>query len=411
MPTIEQSMQQGPWWSFVTAGRVVFGTGSSRLLPDAVAELGTRVLVCTDQNLVAAGTVGPIVAALRSSGLHVDVFDEGQAEIGFAAAERCAGIAAGFAPDVVVGLGGGSNLDLAKVVAARLSSTTPIARWRADGVPKAGIPVVAVPTTAGTGSEVTPIAVLTDEEHDTKVGFPNRSLLPRVAIVDPALTLSCPASVTAHSGMDAMTHAVESYLAIDSADKAPQPFSGQGFVGKNPVSDALALRAVELIGANLATAVADGADLAAREAMALGSLLAGMAFASAGTAVVHALQYPIGARTHTPHGLGNAVLLPAAIRFNLPARVGESAVLARALGSTAAGDAAAASELAGLLGRLALSVGITPNLRSIGMGEADLAAAAADASRITRLVENNPRHLDEAALLAVLSDALDYSPG
>jgi alcohol dehydrogenase len=258
---------------------------------------------------------------------------------------------------------------------------------------------------------VTPIAVLTDEEHDTKVGFPNRSLLPRVALVDPALTLSCPPSVTAHSGMDAMTHAVESFLAIDSADKAPQPFSGQGFVGKNPVSDALALRAVELIGSNLATAVANGSDLVAREAMALGSLLAGMAFASAGTAVVHALQYPIGARTHTPHGLGNAVLLPAAIRFNLPARTPESAVLARVLGSTAPGDDAAASELADLLGRLALSVGITPNLRAIGMSEGDLAPAAADALRITRLIENNPRPLDEAALLSVLAEALDYAPG
>lgn len=408
-PSTEPTPTPAPWWSFATAGRIVFGTGSSRLIGDAVASLGSRAFLCTDANLVRAGIVEPIVSRLGDAGLEVFVFDEGEAEIGFAAAERCAGIAGEFAPEVVVGLGGGSNIDLAKAVAGRLRSDHPIAEWSSKGLPVTTLPVVAVPTTAGTGSEVTPIAVLTNEERDTKVGFPARAFLPRVAVVDPALTLSCPPSVTAHSGMDAMTHAVEAYLAIGNDDKAPQGWDFQGFVGKNPVSDALALKAVELIGANLAAAVADGTDLAAREAMSLGSMLAGMAFAGAGTAVVHALQYPIGARTHTPHGLGNAVLLPAAVAYNLPARVREAAELSRVLGSTAADDSAAAGELADRLARLAQSVGITPNLRSIGLSESDLQPAAAEAALITRLLQNNPRPLDEQALLEVLRGALDYA--
>jgi len=401
-----------PWWSFATAGRVSFGVGCARFLPDVVADLGRRVLVCTDANLVAAGIIEPLANALRAiSGMEVFVFDEGQAEIGFEGAERCVAHVRDFGPDVVVGVGGGSNLDLAKVVAARLNDSRPISSWSVEGVPSTALPVVAVPTTAGTGSEVTPIAVLTDEVHQTKVGFQSRVLLPRAVLVDPLLTLSCPSKVTAYSGMDALTHAIESFTAISFEDKPTQAYFDQAFVGKNPVSDALALRAISLIGGGLVRAVRSGDDVAARSDMALGSLMAGMAFASAGTAIVHALQYPLGALTKTAHGHGNAVLLPSAVRFNLPVRQSEAALVARLLGSSVATDAAAAAELPDILGHLALAVGITPTLRSLGVDDADLESLAVAGGRITRLVSNNPRHADDAGLAEVLRGALDFVPG
>ena len=400
------------WFSFATAGRVSFGVGCRRFLPDVVQELGSRVVICTDRNLVAAGVVEPIVTELCSkAGLEVLVYDEGEAEIGFDGAERCAAAVRTFAPTVVVGIGGGSNLDLAKVVAARLMEDRPISTWASEGVPKSALPVVAMPTTAGTGSEVTPIAVLTDEAHQTKVGFQSRVLLPRAVLVDPALTLSCPSRVTAYSGMDALTHAVESFLAISFEDKATQRYSDQAFVGKNPISDALAKEAIMLIGRSLVRAVHSSDDLEARTDMALGSLLAGMAFASAGTAIVHALQYPLGTLTKTAHGHGNAVLLPSAVRFNLRARQPEAAHVARILGSIADSESAAASELPDLLADLALGVNITPSLRSLGVEESDLSSLATAAGSITRLVSNNARPADEEGLLEVLRGALDYVPG
>jgi alcohol dehydrogenase class IV len=402
---------QTPWWSFATAGRVSFGPECSRFLPQAVQELGDRVVLCTDANLVAAGVIEPMMSALRRvPGLDVLVFDEGQAEIGFEGAESCAAQLIEFAPNVVVGVGGGSNMDLAKVVSARVGDPRPISSWSTQGVPSTALPVVAIPTTAGTGSEVTAIAVLTDEANQTKVGFQSRALLPRAVFVDPLLTMSCPAKVTAYSGMDALTHAIECFTAIGFEEKAVQGYADQLFVGKNPLSDALAKDAISFIGRSLITAVRSGDDLGARTDMALGSLLAGMAFSSGGTAIVHALQYPLGALTKTAHGHGNAVLLPSAVRFNLSVRQREAALVARLLGSSTPSDADAAAELPEILENLAIAVGITPSLRSLGVNDQDLASMASSAGRITRLVSNNPRPVDDHALLEVLRGALDYAP-
>ena len=399
-----------PWWSFATPQRVSFGAGCRWLLGDVLQEFGTRVLVCTDRNLVEAGAIAPLLEELSHRGYEVLVFDEGEAEIGFEGAESCVERVRSFEPTVVVGIGGGSNLDLAKVVSVRLGSDRPISTWRSEGLPDHGLPVVALPTTAGTGSEVTPIAVLTDHQHQRKVGFQNSVLMPRAVLVDPELTLSCPPSVTAASGMDALSHAIESLLDIDFADKPVQAYADQAFVGKNPYSDALAMEAVALIGRSLETAVRDGRDLAARTDMALASLLAGLAFASAGTAIVHALQYPLGALTRTAHGHGNAVLMPAAVRYNSAVRQLEAARIARVLGSPASDDRAAASELPDILSELAMRVGITPSLRSIGVNEGDIDALATGALENTRLLSNNPRPTDHDVLVEVLSAALDVRP-
>jgi alcohol dehydrogenase class IV len=399
--------QAQPWWEFATAARISFGRDVSRFLPDAADSLGRRVLVITDPALVAAGVTEPLVAALRGrQGTDLLVWDQGEPEIGMRRAEECAAVVRGFEPSVVVAVGGGSTMDLAKVVAARLLAGSAINDWPERGAPERALPVIALPTTAGTGSEVTSVAVLTDEARNVKVGLTSAAFLPRVVLVDPLLTLSCPPHVTAHSGMDALSHALEAYLALGFDQRSPVPFAQTGFCGKNPVSDALALPAVALIGDNLPRAVADGGDVAARESMALASLLAGMAFAKAGTGIVHALQYPVGAATKTPHGLGNAVLMPSAVRFNLPSRWREAAAVARALGCDATDDAEAAGQLPGLLTALARSVGIEPGLDRLGVTEADLTGFAAAAAGITRLTQNNPRPVDAQALYGVLRDAL-----
>ena len=212
-----------------------------------------------------------------------------------------------YQPDVVLGLGGGSNLDLSKAVALLVRYPAALSTYYGENnVPGPIAPVVAVPTTAGTGSEVSPVAVVADPERAMKVGIASRALIPKWAVVDPALTVSCPASVTAHSGMDALAHAIESFCARVRTDCSPHAI----FVGKNPMSDVLATKAISAIAKFLPRAVAQPSDREARQEMALASLLAGMAFSSAGTAAVHALQYPVGEATHTPHGLGNAVFCP-----------------------------------------------------------------------------------------------------
>src|ERR1700674_226111 len=338
-------------WGFSTAGRIFFGWGAATVLRDVAREFGPRVLVCTDKNMVKAGVCGTVLAQLAEGKAEVKVFDEGQPEVDRQTIERAAVVAQAYAPDVVIGLGGGSNLDLSKAVALLLKHPGPISTYYGENnVPGPITPVVAVPTTAGTGSEVSPVAVVADPERAIKVGIASRTLIPKWAIVDPALTISCPASVTAHSGMDALPHAIESFCARIRPGVSPHAI----FVGKNPVSDVLAAKAISCIAKSLATAVAQPDNRTAREEVALASLLAGMAFSSAGTAAVHALQYPVGEATHTPHGLGTAVLLPTVMRSILPSRIPEMAFVARCLdpGLNAEPDATAAAKAPDLVEQL-----------------------------------------------------------
>src|ERR1700733_37200 len=334
-------------WGFSTAGRIFFGWGAASVLRDVAREFGPRIFVCTDRNMVKAGICETVVTQLTEGKGEVNVFDGGQPEVDRQTIERAAALAQAYAPDVVVGLGGGSNLDLSKAVALLVKYPGSLPTYYGENnVPGAITPVVAVPTTAGTGSEVSPVAVVADPERAMKVGIASRALIPKWAIVDPALTVSCPASVTAHSGMDALAHAIESYCAKVRSDCSPHAI----FVGKNPMSDVLATKAITAIAKFLPVAVAQPKDRVAREEMALASLLAGMAFSAAGTAAVHALQYPVGEATHTPHGLGNEVLLPTVMRNITSARVEEMAFIARSLDPNLKSmpDAEAAEKAAGL---------------------------------------------------------------
>jgi alcohol dehydrogenase class IV len=399
--TLEGSKQV---WGFSTAGRIFFGWGAASVLRDVAREFGPRVLVCTDQNMVKAGVCETVVTQLAEGKAEVKVFDGGQPEVDRQTIEKAAAVAQAYAPDVVVGLGGGSNLDLSKAVAILVKYPGLLSAYYGENnIPGPIAPVVAVPTTAGTGSEVSPVAVVADPERAMKVGIASRALIPRWAIVDPALTVSCPASVTAHSGMDALAHAIESYCAKVRTDCSPHAI----FVGKNPMSDVLATKAIAAIAKFLPTAVAHPSDRMAREEMALASLLAGMAFSAAGTAAVHALQYPVGEATHTPHGLGNAVLLPTVMRRITPSRIEEMAFIARCLDANLKSkpDADAAGEAAGLVEALATKVGIPKGLRALGVKKEQLPQLSQMASTVRRLLDNSPVAFDESDLLRLLQEA------
>ena len=393
-----------PVWGFSTAGRIFFGWGAASELRNLGEKLGRRVFLCTDQNMARAGIVAKVLAPLREGGAEVEVFEEGEPEVSRATIEKAAAMAKAYAPQVVVGLGGGSNLDLSKAVSVLAKFGGELSDYYGESkVPGAIIPVVAVPTTSGTGSEVSPVAVVSDPARAMKVGIASRELIPRWAVVDASLTISCPASVTAHSGMDALTHAIEAYTARVRTDASPQSI----FVGKNILSDALAAKAIAIIAKSLPTAVHQGTQRPAREEMALASLLAGMAFSCAGTAAVHALQYPVGEATHTAHGLGNAVLLPAVMRHILPARIGEFAYIARCFDPSLKEetDEKAAARAPLLVEQLGASIGIPKGLRSLKLKQEELPKCSELAVTVQRLILNSPVLFDQKGLLQILKEA------
>jgi alcohol dehydrogenase class IV len=324
-------------FTFNSAGQLIFGRDAVLQLGDVVRRLSaSRVFVVTDAMLVKAGLVDRVRAALTAATVEVAVFEGGVPEPPLSLAETCVAVARQFHADAVLGLGGGSNMDLAKITATVLTHGGSARDYIGDDqIPGPILPLICVPTTAGTGSEVSGASVLTDTEKQMKVGILSNHLRPRVALVDPLLTVSCPSKVTADSGIDALTHAIEAYTAVDN-EAFPLPEGERTiYQGRHPMGDLLAERAIELIGANLRRAVADGHDLAAREAMALGATLAGLSFSNVGVAVVHALEYPLGGATHCSHGAGNGLLLPFVMRFNLPARIARFARIAQLLGEPA----------------------------------------------------------------------------
>ena len=381
---------------------VLFGEGVADACGELAHRLAKRVLLVTDPTLSASGAARGVLGSLRSQGLETQMFDGAIPELPMDTVLEAIRQARQSPPDCVIGLGGGSSIDLAKLVALGVAHGEDLRSFYGEEqVPGPIAPVIAIPTTAGTGSEVTPVAVLTDPEAVLKVGISSRHLIPTYALVDPALTHGCPPTVSAHAGIDALAHAVESFTA---ARRELPAGSNAVFIGKNVLSDPLALTAAHHIAPNLPAATRDEPD--ARAAVAYGSLCAGLAFGVAGTAVAHALQYPIGARTHTPHGLGTGLLLPYAMRFNLRERVDELAEVARTMGVSDSSDDERAAEaaIAGVA-ELAVEIGIPTSLAELGVAEDELPELARQALGVTRLLVNNPRQPDEGDLLGILGEA------
>lgn len=363
-------------------------------------ELGTIVaarfkarnaLLVTDAGLIKAGLIAPIEASLKSAGFTVTLFDQVVADPPEHIVHACADAARGANADIVIGLGGGSSLDIAKLAAILVESEQPLSEMYGIGkVSGSRLPLVLIPTTAGTGSEVTNISIITTGET-TKMGVVSPQLYADFVLLDAELTVGLPQIHTAATGIDAMVHAIEAYTSKHK---------------KNPLSDALAREALRLLGANLIAACRDGKNRAAREGMLLGATLAGQAFANSPVAAVHALAYPLGGHYHIAHGLSNALMLGPVLRYNASAAAPLYAELADVLGVEGSGNAdqRSAAFVEHMLTLMEES-GAPRRLRDVGVTEESLPRLAADAMLQTRLLTNNPVDVQEQDALNLYQQA------
>lgn len=399
------------------AARVVFGAGASAETGEHLRQLGvTRALVVCDRFVTESGLGGRLEALLRAAGVEPVVYDHIVGEPNETSVQEAVEAARGGF-DGFVGVGGGSALDTAKLCALFATHegdlldyvNAPIGAGRA--LPGPVLPIVALPTTSGTGSEVTTVAIVDFPRLGTKTGISHQYLRPSLAIVDPALTVSCPPGVTASTGIDALMHALEAYT-VSSYDTRPHLPLGERppYQGANPFSDPLCERAIELVGRNLRTAVSDASDIEARTAMALASTIAGIAFSGAGVHIPHALAYPIASLQHewrppgyggaalVPHGFAVALSAPAVFRFIADAVPERCATAARLLDG---GD-----DLAVSLEQLMEDVGAPTRLSEVGYGADDLGALVPGALDQRRLLVGAPKEIGAAELEAMLRASL-----
>jgi len=381
-------------FTFQTTPNVLFEAGASKKLPEIVGTFGAkRVLLVTDKGVRKAGLTETAEAALAAAGITLDVYEDVVADPPSTVIEAAAKRARELGTDLVLSIGGGSALDTAKLVAYLAKSDAPLDSIYGVGLAKGDrLPLILVPTTAGTGSEVTPISIVTTPTTEKK-GVVAPKLLPDWAVLDPELTLGLPAAVTAATGIDAMVHAIEAFTSKNK---------------KNPISDQLAKQALALLSANIRTACSDGKNLEARSGMLLGSMLAGMAFANAPVAAVHALAYPVGAIFHVPHGLSNALVLMGVMRFNLSHAEPLYAELAPILDPAAADlpPAEAAARFVECLDAICRDCKVPASLAEVGVAQKDLERMATDAMKQTRLLVNNPREVTYDDAYAIYSEAL-----
>ena len=368
---------------FRTVPRIVMGPGAINQLADETRALNAKkILIVTDQGLIEAGLVKQAQAVLEKADIEYAVFGDVEADPRYEIVADCVEMIRSENADLIVGLGGGSPIDIAKMSAIMATNTGPISEYFGiDLVPQPGLQTLIIPTTAGTGSEVTPIAILSDHTEKLKKGVVSPYLFPSAAILDPKLTLGLPPNVTAATGMDAFIHAVEA------------------FTSKNAfaVTDMLARQAMELIMDNLRTAYTDGNNLPARAKVLEGSLLAGMAFANAGVTAVHAFAYPIGAEFHIPHGVANSIMLVPVMEFNMFGNLGKFAEMAKIFGEDTSGldEQASAQAAVEAMRKLAIDLKIPDQLSGYGVQEKDIPMLAEGVMKVTRLLANNPRELSQ----------------
>lgn len=364
--------------TFASANKLITGRDSLTQLPAEIERLGVqRPLIVTDKILIQAGVVGQVEELLpMEAGIFSDVNPEPEIEI----VDLCLQVIREGNHDGLIAVGGGSAIDIAKAASVMATNEGSIELYVGTNlVKKPGLPLIAIPTTAGTGSEVTNISILSDKKEQVKKGIVSPYLLPDVAIVSPMMTLTCPPSVTAASGIDALVHAVEAYISKFAS----------------PITDALAIGAMKLIAVHLPKAYACPDNVESREAMVTASLMAGLAFGNAGVGAVHALAYPLGGRFHMAHGVSNSLLLPYVMRWNKIACLQKLRDVAVALGENVQGDNddEAAEKAIAAMTRLCRYVEIPQSLREFNIPETALAEMAEEATKQTRLLKNNPRTL------------------
>jgi alcohol dehydrogenase len=380
---------------FQTVPTLVVEYGAARRLGSLLREQFpalTRLCVVTDSFLHRSGLLNPALADLAAHGWQVTVIDDVIADPPEHIVLEATSWARDANAEIVLGLGGGSSMDVAKLLAVLVpqDQQTLGEMYGVNKVEVARLPLVQMPTTAGTGSEVTAVSIVTVGEAK-KMGVVAPQLIADLAILDAELTLGLPAAATAATGIDAMVHAIEAYTSVRL---------------KNPISDMLAVKALQLLSRNLLPACENGQDRAAREAMLLGATFAGQAFANSPVAAVHALAYPIGGIYHVPHGLSNALVLPHVLRFNAEAAAHLYAELAGVIVPAASGsDASRTQALIEHVEHLIAATGIPATLRAVGIERSGLERMASDAMLQTRLLVNNPRVVSEADALAIYTSA------
>jgi alcohol dehydrogenase class IV len=366
---------------FQTTPRIVMGPGSLGQAPSEMKRMGARrVAIVTDPGLVATGIVSRLEDLLKAEGVSVSRFDSVESDPRYQIAVQAGEFAKSCGAEAIVGIGGGSALDIAKTASALVTNDGHVESYFGiDLLKHPGLPFMLIPTTAGTGSEVTPIAILSDEGEKLKKGIVSPYLFPRVAILDPELTRGLPPHITAATGMDALIHAVEAFTSKNATG----------------MTDMLAVEAMTLIHENIRKAFSDGENIDARSRMLEGSMLAGMAFANAGVTAVHAFAYPIGAEFHIPHGVANSIMLVPVMEFNMLANFAKFAVMAEVFGAPLDGlsEREAAYEAIEALRDLSDDLRLPTRLSEFGVKESDIPSLAQGVMKVTRLLANNPRQL------------------
>jgi alcohol dehydrogenase len=388
---------------------ILVGTDQRQALPHIAREFGTSVLICTDSRLAASDELHQIVTGLERQGMTVEVFGETEAELPVPGIMACVDAIREQRIDVIIGIGGGSCMDMAKIVSVLLThGGTPSDYYGEFAVPGPVLPVIAVPTTAGTGSEVTAIAVVADPELGMKMGISSPHIIPAVAVCDPSLTLTCPPALTSATGADAFVHLVESYTAI-ARPGTPGLARERVFIGRNPLTDSIAIEGIRLVGRSLVKAYQEPYDEIARGDMMVAALYGGMALSNAGTAAAHAIQYPVGALTHTPHGVGVGLLLPYVLRHNFSAIRPQLARIAEALGNDVRGLAVDDAARAGVeaVDEILAAIGIPATLADLGVKENDIHHIAELSQNSKRLIDNNPVPLDLEGLATITRAAFE----
>ena len=352
----------------------------------------TKVLILTDPGVAECGNVESVLKPLTDAGIDVGVYDDVVPEPPMGTLHQGIEFVEKNGYDCIIGFGGGSAIDVAKMTAVLAHTGHHVQEYvGVDMVPKKGLPLIAIPTTAGTGSEVTAIAIFSNEEKNVKQGVVSPHLMPDLAIVDPLLTISCPPGVTAASGMDALIHNMEAFISVNATMH----------------TDPLAREGMELIAASLRTAVLDGTNVEARHDMAVGAMLGGIAFGNAGVGAVHALSYPIGGRFHVPHGVANTLMLPWVMEFNMLACLPHFREIAIALGEQVEGLSLreTADKAVDAMRQLAVDIGVPQYLSDVGIPVSAIEELTEGALTQTRLLANNPRRLTREEIMQIYTHA------
>jgi len=384
------------FWSSYANPRLMFGPGVFNEIGKAISQVGgRRVFIVTDPVLESLGIVDRVKKILDA---EFEVFTGGEIEPSTETVAQCAEIAREYGPDTTVAIGGGSNMDLAKLTCATVSSgMNPEALLGFDQIPGPPGSLICLPTTAGTGSEVSHSAVIRNSRSGKKEAALSHYLRPQVAVVDPELTLSCPSKLTAESGIDALTHAIEAYLATDYSVLVPDEKGILPYEGMNPMGDLYAEKCIHLVGKHFLAAIHEPENLEARAGMSLAATLGGLAFSNCGVALAHALEYPIGERYKCAHGAGNGIVLPEVMRFLEKARGDRLSKIGELLRVDALPETAIEE-----VSRLRREAGLPECLRDVGAEQSDLNDLAATSASLKRLMDLSPITPSEADLRRIL---------